>query len=476
MSTPRTTASSQGHFPHIYVILAAFILLAGVSTWLLPGGQFERVPGPDGRTMIDPASFEYTAGNPAGPTDLMLAIPRGLVAAAPVVFFTFMIGGLFAVIRRTGLIELGVGALTRRFAGRGIWVVPVLMGPFAVVATLIGTQELSLVYVPVIMPLLIALGFDSVVVAAVALCATTAGFSAGVFNPINTGLGQQIAGVSLYSGLGLRLATFVGFLALAVAFTWRYARQVQRAPGTGLLADEPGEADKRARYAGLSTPDHDVPPRATRRQKLAGGVLALLAVLLVYGVLSLGWFMLEMSGLFIVIGVAVGVVAGLRLNVIAESFNDGFREVLVGAMIAGVARAVAVVLEQGQVMDTLVHGLGTVVGELPGFVSAVGMLLAQLGFNFVVPSGSGQALVTMPIMAPLADLVGVTRQTAVLAYQLGDGIGNILYPTSGYFMATLALAGVPWQRWLRFFWPLFLAWVALAMMILVVAQGIGWTG
>ncbi|MDQ7862257.1 Na+/H+ antiporter NhaC family protein [Peribacillus frigoritolerans] len=169
--------------------------------------------------------------------------------------------------------------------------------------------------------------------------------------------------------------------------------------------------------------------------------------LLVYGVLVKDWFMLEMAGLFIIMGIVVGLVAGLNLTEICEGFNDGFREVLVGAMIVGVARAVAVVMEDGQVMDTIVHSLGNLVGDFPAVFSALGMFIVQMLCSLLIPSGSGQALVTMPIMAPLADIIGVTRQTAVLAYQLADGIGNILYPTSGYFMATLALAGVAWQKW-----------------------------
>lgn len=204
--------------PDIYVVLFIFIGLAAIATHFVPAGQFERVPGPNGRITIDPTSYEQIASSPIGIIDFMLAIPNGLMSAGEVVFFTFMIGGMFMVLRRTGIIEIGVDKLTRRFARQSLLTIPVLMTVFALIATVIGTQELALVYVPVILPLMIALRFDSVTAAAVALCATTVGFTTGVLNPINTGLGQQLSDLPLYSGYGLRVMAFVVMLAAAIFF------------------------------------------------------------------------------------------------------------------------------------------------------------------------------------------------------------------------------------------------------------------
>ncbi|MED4531331.1 YfcC family protein [Metabacillus fastidiosus] len=457
--------------PHIYVILFLFIALAAVSTYLIPAGSYERVPGPDGRTTIDPNSYVEVEQTPVSLIQFMTAIPKGLVDAGEVVFFTFIIGGLFAVLKRTGLIEIGVDRLTRKFSARSIILIPVLMVLFAIICSLIGTQELSLVYVPVILPLMIALGYDSVVAAAVALIATTAGFTTGFLNPVTTGLGQKISGLPLFSGIEIRIIAFIVFVLAGIIYIIRYARKVKNDPKTSLVYEE--DTEKRAVYLN----DTEVEKRiATKRQKIASFVLLGSFILLVYGVLKQNWFMTEMAGLFIIMGIVVGMIAGLKLTDICEGFNEGFREVLVGAMIVGIARAVAVVMEEGQVMDTIVHSLGTVVGGFPAVFSAIGMFIVQLLFNFLVPSGSGQALVTMPIMAPLSDLIGVTRQTAVLAFQFGDGIGNILYPTSGYFMATLALAGVAWQKWVRFYLPLFFIWCGIAIVFLIIAQVIQWNG
>lgn len=457
--------------PHIYVILFLFIVLAGIATYFVPAGVYERIPGPEGRTTIDPNSYQRVEQTPVGLTDFMTAIPRGLVAAGEVVFFTFIIGGIFVVIRKTGLIEIGVDRLTRKFATRSIVLIPVLMVVFATVCSLIGTQELSLVYVPVILPLMIALGYDSMVAAAVALVATTAGFMTGFLNPINTGLGQKISGLPVFSGIELRIIAFVVFALVGILYIISYAQKVRRNPETSLVYEE--DSSKRSIYLNKTAVDKG---RATIRQKVASVILLGFFSLLVYGVLMKGWFMLEMAGLFIIMGIVIGLIAGLKLTDICEGFNEGFREVLVGAIIIGIARAVAVVMEDGQVMDTIVNSLGSVVGEFPAVFSAIGMFFVQMLFSFLVPSGSGQALVTMPILAPLSDLIGVTRQTAVLAYQFGDGLGNILFPTSGYFMATLALAGVSWQKWVRFYLPLFLIWFVLSVFFLIIAQMIQWNG
>ncbi|KIL51942.1 YfcC family protein [Jeotgalibacillus soli] len=374
------------------------------------------------------------------------------------------------VLRKTGIIEWGVDALTRRFSSKSMAVIPVLMVVFAVICSLIGTQELSLVYVPVILPLMIALGFDSVTAVGIALIATTSGFMTGVLNPINTGLGQKLAEIPVYSGLGLRAAAFFIMVTAGILYVSRYAMRVRQNPELSLVYNE--DKEKRSRYKKAENAPAYL---ATKRQVTAAVATALFFAILIYGVLGQGWFMLEMSGLFILMGIVVGLIAGLKTSEICEGFNEGFRDVLVGAVIVGIARAVAVVMEDGQIMDTIVYGLGILVGNFPPVFSAVGMFFVQLLFNFVVPSGSGQALVTMPIMAPLADILNMTRQTAVLAFQLGDGLGNILFPTSGYFMAALALAGVSWGKWVKFYFPLFGIWVAISIGLLVFAQLTGWS-
>lgn len=456
--------------PHIYVILFVFGVIATIATYIVPSGEFKRIKGPEGREMVDADSFHYITSAPVGIVDFISIIPRGLIEAGEIVFFTLIIGGMFMVLRRTGIIEIAVDNLARRFIYKSIFIIPVLTTVFAIVATLIGTAELTLVYIPVIIPLIIALGYDSITATAIALCGTVVGFTVGVLNPINTGLAQKLSGIPVFSGIGLRLILFIVVLAVTIVFIMRYAKKVQKQPTLSSVYKD--DSEKRELYQHIT--EH-APTTATTRQKWGIAVIFAFFIILVYGVTTQGWFMVEMAGLFIFMGVIVGFVSGLSMQTICEAFNDGFKDVLMGAIIVGLARSIAVVLEDGKIMDTIVHGLGSVIDGTTPTIAVIGMYAVQMLINFIISSGSGQALVTMPIMAPLADMLGITRQTAVLAFQLGDGFTHIFYPTSGYFMAALAIGGVSYTKWIRFFFPLFIIWAVISIITLIIAQLSGWS-
>ncbi|MFF0675724.1 YfcC family protein [Staphylococcus xylosus] len=456
--------------PHIYVILFVFGVIATIATYTVPSGEFKRIKGPEGREMVDADSFHYITSAPVGIVDFISIIPRGLIEAGEIVFFTLIIGGMFMVLRRTGIIEIAVDNLARRFIYKSIFIIPVLTTVFAIVATLIGTAELSLVYIPVIIPLIIALGYDSITATAIALCGTVVGFTVGVLNPINTGLAQKLSGIPVFSGIGLRIILFIVVLAVTIIFIMRYAKKVQKQPTLSSVYED--DSEKRELYQHIT--EH-APTTATTRQKWGIAVIFAFFIILVYGVTTQGWFMVEMAGLFIFMGVIVGIVSGLSMQTICEAFNDGFKDVLMGAIIVGLARSIAVVLEDGKIMDTIVHGLGSIIDGTTPTIAVIGMYAVQMLINFIISSGSGQALVTMPIMAPLADMLGITRQTAVLAFQLGDGFTHIFYPTSGYFMAALAIGGVSYTKWIRFFFPLFIIWAVISIITLIIAQLSGWS-
>lgn len=464
--TQSKSPSAASKIPHIFIILISIIFLVAVMSYILPAGEYTRVTGPGGRLIIDPSSFHYVDKNPTTLIQFFEAIPTGFVEAGWVVVLTFCVGGGFVVLKKTGTIHSCIHYLSRRLAKRGIVIIPILMMTFALIDCFIGMCELTMVYVPIILPLILALGFDSITACAIALCGSAAGFTAALANPFTVGIGQKIAGLPLYSGWQFRLAVFILMTSVAIIYVMRYARSIQKDPERSQMYEQ----DQRTRN---DLEIHDE-PKVSVRQTLAGLTALGLFILMVYGVFNWSWDMPQIGAIFISIGIFSGLVAGMKGNQICETFYEGCNDVLLGALIVGIARGVGVVMTNAKIIDTIIYGLASMVQNLHGSITSVGMLIVQTLLNFLIPSGSGQTVVSMPIMAPLADIVGVTRQTAVLALQFGDGFSNILYPVSGYFMATLALGRVPWEKWVKFILPLFFIWTGLAAIVLMIAQTIQW--
>ncbi|MFB7638305.1 YfcC family protein [Peribacillus butanolivorans] len=453
--------------PHIYVILVAMLVVAYVATLLVPSGQFSREKGPTGADVLVPGTFEVTKKVYLSITDLLFAIPTGLIQASEIFFGILMIGGMFAVFERTGIIELGISKLATLFSNRGILIIPFLMIPLALLTAFTGSVELVLVYVPVFIPLMLKLGYDRVTGAALALISTIAGFTIALTAPATVGLAQKLVEVELYSGMGFRSVMFAVILIIGIVFLWRYAVKVKKNPQLSLVYGDTHIDDEfKVNFTKVD--------KATTRQLLASFVLLIGVIVMIYGLINLDWYFKELAGLYAVLGIVVGLIAGLKPDVIASSFNDGFKNIILGAAVVGIARAISVILAQGQIIDTIVHGLGQIVTMMPHSITPIIMMVVQALLNFVIPSATGQAMISMPIMGGLADISGVTRQTAVLAYQIGDGFSHIFYPTSGYFMATLALAKIPYNKWIKFILPLMVIWYLVSAIFLVIAQTMNW--
>lgn len=447
--------------PHIFVILFLMIALASLVSYIIPAGQFERVANESGAEIIQPGTFEYIEASPVTFFEFMFAIPDGFIQTAEIIFGIIMIGGMFAVIERTGVISLAVNKLASKFSDKGLWIIPTLMIPFALFTTFTGQVEMSLIYLPAILPLVLKLGFDRITATAIVLVATISGFTLALAVPANLGVAQEIAELPLYSGMWYRIVLLAIVLTVGMAYVWRYARKVQKNPELSIVFDE---NDDDLEIKELSA------GKATKRQIWTVVTLLVGFGVLLFGLLNYGWYFRELTGLYALIGIAAGLVAGLSSSEIADAFNEGFKKILLGAIVVGIARGIAVVLDAGDIMDTIIYALGEFVGIMPDSLTAVFMLIVQAALNFLIPSGSGQAMVTMPIMSGLSDISGVTRQTAVLAFLMGDGFTNIFYPTSGYFMATLAVGGVRWEKWLKFIFPLLIVWYLIAAAALVIAQ------
>jgi len=454
------------NFPNVMVILFAMLIIATIATWAVPAGEYERELGPDDREVVVPDSFTYIERTPVGPFELFEAIPRGMTEAGMISFTIFIIGGAWAVVNATGAISVSLDKLGKKLKGREVWIIPIVMIIFASVGCFIGAVELSLVYVPVLIPLMLALRYDLVTAAATALVATVGSQAAALTNPFSIGIAQDIAGLPLYSGIEYRIVVLVTFIAVGILYVMRYANQVKKDPQKGLVYEETLELQKKL------SEQQEIEPRSEHNIIIIILFAGLAAF--IYGVLRLNWFMFEIGAIFAIIAVAAGIVGRLSANRIAEIFIEGAKGVALAALVVGLARGILIIIEDGNIIDTIIMGLVVFVGALPGYITSAGMLIAQSLFNFLVPSASGQTLITMPILAPLADVVGITRQTTVLATQLGDGITNIFYPVSGVLMACLAIARIPYERWIKFIFPLVLIWTGLGVVFLVIAQLIQW--
>ncbi len=443
--------------PHTWVLLFSLIVVAGIATWVVPAGAYGRVETA-GRSVVDPASYHRVAGDPAGLMDVLMAFPRGLGETAAIVFFIFIIGGAFGVIEETGAINAGIDEIVRGVGGRGEVVIPLLMLAFAIGGGTIGMAEETLPFLPALVLLARRLGYDEITGGAIALVGAGAGFAGAFLNPFTVGVAQGIAGLPLFSGIAYRVLVWVVLTTIAILYVMRYARTIR-------AATDPAEPTDASAH---------VHRRLGRNEIVVLAVVALAFAAVVAGAMRWGWGIVELSGVFVVAAIAAGLAGRLGSDRTAQAFVTGATAIAGGALVVGLARGVLVVLDGANVIDTILHGLAAAVATLPGWASATGIYAVQVLLSFLVPSGSGQAALSIPILAPLGDLVGVTRQTTVLAFQLGDGITNILTPTQGYFMAGLAIIGVSWTAWARFIWRLILLWLLAGLALVLIAHARQW--
>lgn len=451
--------------PHTLVLLFGIMVLALVATWLLPQGSFQTAPNEAGRMMVVPGSYEVHAERVwLSPAALFTAVPRALADAQAIIFFLLIVGGAIAVLRATGVIDALLGWLLGRIGHN-----PALLIIFgtAAFAAGSGTLGVSTEYIPfalVLVSLCAAMRLDAMTAMGVMIGGYCVGYGVAWTNPYTVVVAQGIAELPPGSGLWFRLALFVPFVAIVVHHVWRYARRVAADPSASLMAgvDTPGRGEA-FEY-----------PAFNGRHTLIGVTVVIALLAMVYGIWQHGWYLEQLGAIWLGVALLAGVIGGLGLDGTAKKFAAGAAELAVVALLVGFARSIALILEDGQVLHTIVHGASIPLGWVGTELAAVGMLLMQTLINFFVPSGSGQAFATMPIMAPLADVVGIERQVAVLAFQFGDGFSNMLLPTNIILMAILGIAGISYDRWFRFAWPLLLKLMLAAAAALVVAVWIGY--
>ena len=450
--------------PHTLVLLFGMIVVALILTYVLPQGKFERIEH-DGHSMVVAGSYHrMEGGEKLAPWALFTSIPKGFEAAQGIIFFVFLIGGAFGVFRATGAADALIGFLLEKLGRKPALLVGGGMLVFALGSSTIGMAEEYLPFVPLLLALAIGLGFDAMTAVGILCVGYAVGYGAAVMNPFTVLIAQDIAGLVPASGKLFRLVLTVICLGVGFHHVWKYAQRVKKEPAKSLVAGiEPDPAwGKRER--GELTGSHILSISIT---------FVFLAVLVV-GLQRWDWYLVEMGALFVGLTVALGAVSRLGFDTTAKEFCKGAAELTTTALMIGFARTIQVVLDDGLVVDTIIHGVAQPLKSFGPHAAAVGMMVVQSLCNFFIPSGSGQAYVTMPLMAPLADLVGVTRQVAVLAYQFGDGFTNILVPTNAVLIGILAMARIPYDRWLRFVLPFMVKIWVVGAVALVVAVAIGY--
>jgi len=438
---------SRLRLPHPLLLLLGAVLVAAALTWILPAGEYNRRDDPvTHRSVVVAGTYHVVPRAPVGLFAAAVSIPRGFVEGADVIAVVLFVGGAWVVVERLGILGRLVAALVASFRRRGLIAIPVISLFFATMGALENMQEEIIPLIPVLLILGRGLGIDAVSVVAMSAGAAMIGSAFGPTNPFQAGIAMKLAQLPAASGGTLRLAMFAVALVLWIVWTMRYAAK------TRTTID-------------IAGPDGDVSDRVSGKDILLLLLVVSPMAAYVYGSIALGWGFNELSAGFFVAGMLVGVLGGLGLEGTTLAYLAGMQSLLPAAMLIGVARSISLVLADGHVIDTILQNLAAPLANAPAVVAALLMIPAHGIVHVFVPSVSGQAVLTMPVFVPLSDLLGLSRQVTVLAYQMGAGLTELLTPTNGALMAVLLAAGVPFQKWVRF------AVVGVAIVLLVGVAG-----
>ncbi len=454
------------HMPHTYALIIGFIILAYLLTFVIPSGAYDRVTNPQtGVEMVDPDTYHKLDVKHLSPFQVALAIPQGLEQAGYIIFFIFIIAGAFQIVTATGAIEAGIKKLAILLQGKEILAIVIFTIAFSIGGATIGMSQETVIFIPIAIMLARSLGYDAMVGFAIVSLGAQVGFHSGWLNPFTVAVAQDIAELPLFSAIGMRFVFWIVYLIATIWFIMRYARKVKKDPSKSIVYQlELDESDQKL--------DLSDTHKMTKTQVIVLLTVLAAMVFLIVGISIWGWYITEMSALFLVMGIVVGFIGRLKTGEICDQFIEGARSVVFGSLLVGVAQAIVVIFNDAQVIDTIVYYLSNAVMHLPSSISVLGMFVVQVIISFFINSGSGQAMVIMPIMVPMADVLEITRQTAVMAFQFGDGITNAIFPTSPVLMSVLSVAKIGYDKYLKFFLPLFGIWIAIAVVFLIICQAI----
>jgi uncharacterized ion transporter superfamily protein YfcC len=498
MSEPAVVAPAEPQkksrftLPSAYTILFALIVLAAIATWVIPAGvynlnelgepvpgTYHEVAGKPARILVDsltaPINGLYGIENTKG--NINYYNSGSLFGAIDIALFILVIGGFLGVTMKTGAIQAGIGTLVQRMRGKERWMIPVLMSVFALGGTTFGMAEESLAFYALVITVMIAAGYDALTGAAIVLIGCGVGVLGSTVNPFATGIASGIAGIPISEGIVGRIVLLLVGLVVAVFFVLRYADRVKKDPSKSVVYDL--KADNEARFlTGAEAGDITL----TGKQKTVLAVFALAFGVMVYGVVpweDIGipfptwwWWFPEMTASFLLFAIIIGLIGRLGEGTLTTSFVDGARDLLGVALIIGIARGITVIMNNGQITDTILHWVENALGDTGEVAFLIVMFLLFLPLSLVIPSSSGLATLAMPIMAPLAGFIGVSTALVVTAYQSASGVMNLVVPTSAVVMGGLAIARVPYGTYLRWVWPLLALLSGLSIVVLAISAAL----
>lgn len=450
------------------LFLVAIMLIVTVASYIVPVGSYERIVV-DGQEMVDPASYHPVERSPITPFNLLISVTLGMQRGSAIIFFLLIIGAMFAILDGTGAINAGMTNVVRAMKGKELLMIPVCMIVFGMGSAFCANFEEFLAFVPLVLACCLRMGFDSLTAVGIIFCAAASGYGGAITNAFTTGIAQSIAGLPMFSGMGLRIAVFVTLLSVSIIYVTWHALRVKKNPQLSSTYD----VDRlTAKNVALNVTE-SVP--LTTRQKIVLAVFIGGIAFTVYGIIKKGYYIDELAGIFLAIGIIGGLIGGLRPGEICEHFEKGCVNMLFPCIMVGLANSVIILLEQSNMMDSIIHLLASALNGLSPMLTAFGMFVVTDLFNVLIPSGSGKAAIVMPIMVPLADMMDITRQTSVLAFQLGDAFTNVMAPTGGEILAALAMCGgVSFKKWMKYLLPLFICWWIIAFIFLAIAVYTGY--
>lgn len=448
--------------PDALVIISIVLLLFVALTWIIPAGEYAHQII-DGKSVVVAGTYQHVEPEPQGISALLTAPIKGFVGAANIIAFVLLVGGAFSVLTATGALDAGLGSVLRyakKNPGMRHLIIPLLMVVFSLGGCTFGMSEETLVFILITIPLARSMGYDNIVGIAIPFLGAGAGFAGAVINPFTVGIAQGIAEIPIGSGAGYRWLVWAIFTLIAIGFVMAYVAKLEKNPSLGLKT----ESDSPVEAKGMK----DVPFNKGRKWVLI--LFGLAIVLLMYGSNFLDWYIDEISALFLALGFLSAIITRMKVSETVSAFTAGAKDMLVAALIIGLSRGVLVIAEDGKIIDTVLYSMSNAVGGFPNYISVQIMFAVQGFINVFIPSGSGQAAITMPIMTPLADLLGINRQTAVLAFQFGDGLLNLVIPTSGVTMGVLAIGKIPFNVWIKWVWKLMVIFILASAVLLAIPE------